>query len=342
MVLIVANPIYDSVFKALMDKLELARGILSALIGMTIVELRLIPQEHVRKHPESGDLFALRLDFCAIVQTADGRRFQVIIELQKAKFGASPLRFRHYMASRYLSVEELVMEGGETRQVALPIISIYLLGYLLDKRLPMAMKVERRYVNAVTGKVIGKAAGDAIPNEFVEQLTHDAYFIQIPKITGKMGSELERVLCIFDQHRVVKDDSHRLEIDEKVVKADPLLTKVFTTLNRLQESAEMEKLMSLEDVYLLEQKQLADEVRDELRLERKKREEEQQRREEEQKLREEEQKRRKESDKRWEEEQMRREEEQKRREEEQKRREAAEKELARLRKQLDEKNDASE
>jgi hypothetical protein len=279
---IIANPIYDSVFKKLMEDVETARGIVSALIGTKVVELQLIPQEHVRMDADSGDLVVFRMDFCATIEAASGKRSQVIVELQKAKLGGNALRFRHYLASRYQTVELREAPLGErTRKtrVCLPIVSVYLLGYLLDAEYPMALSVRRGYFNAVTGEALDPAK----PNDFVEQLTHDAFFIQIPKIEGRTGTEMERVLSVFDQHRAVKGDAHRLEFEEALVQNDPLLARILRTLGRLQENPEMEKLMSLEDVYLLEQQQLAEEAewaRAELLEEKKRREEEQQRREE--------------------------------------------------------------
>ena len=327
--MIVANPIYDVVFKALLENLEIARGFLSALIGMEIIELRLTSQEHVRKDEESGKLRGLRLDFCAVIKTGDGRTIQVIIELQKAKLGTNPMRFRFYLASRYLVSQE-VHEENETRIEPLPIISVYLLGYNLDKALPMAVKVKRTYYNAVTGKEIKRG----VPNGFIENLTHDALFIQIPKIKGKTGTELERVLSVFDQSRKVKGDNHRLEIDPKLAEVDPLLGKMCRALNQLNLDPEMEKLMKLEDIFQLEQLEEAARVRKEmteqLETEQKRRQKEQKRRQKAEKRREEEQKRREEAD-------QRREEEQKRREEADQRREEAEAEIARLRKLLDDK-----
>jgi len=91
----------------------------------------------------------------------------------------------------------------------------------------------------------------------------------------------------------------------------------------------MEKLMRLEDLFLLEQKQAADEVRLELQKERELRKQERRKRKEADRKREE-------ADLMREEEQRRREEEQRRREEEQRRREEAEAEVARLRKLLEE------
>jgi len=50
---------------------------------------------------------ALRLDFCAIIRTADGLHRQVLIELQKSRFSGDILRFRHYLAERYTTLEEI-------------------------------------------------------------------------------------------------------------------------------------------------------------------------------------------------------------------------------------------
>ena len=299
--MILANPIYDVVFKALLENLEIARGFLSALIGMEILEVRLASSEHVRKDQGTGKLLGLRLDFCAVIRTRDGRTIQVIIELQKTKLGTNPMRFRYYLASRYMASEE-VHEEGETRIEPLPIISIYLLGFNLDKVLPMAIKVNRAYTNAVTGKAIKRG----VPNDFIENLTHDSIFVQIPKIKGQMGTEMERVLSVFDQSRKLEGDDHRLEIDEKMAEADPLLGKMCRALNIFHEDPEMEELMKLEDIFLLEQQEEAARVRREM-------------------------------SKQLAKEQKRREKAEKRSKEEQKRREEVEEELARLKKLLDEK-----
>ena len=317
-VLLIANPIYDSVFKALLEDLETARGFVSILIGMKVVQIQLLAQEHAHRDPKTGEMKVFRLDFCATVETACGRRYQVLIELQKANLGGVPLRFRHYVGSRYQSVEEIIIDG-KIHKVALPIITIYLLGYVLDESLPMATRVRRHYVDAVTGDAIEVAT----PQEFIELLTHEALFIQIPKIRASQGSPLERVLAVFDQCRKVQGDAHRLAVDEDLGQVDPVVERMLRTLNRLQESPEMEQIMTLEDLYQLEQEQLAQELeaaRQALRKEQERREEQQLRLEEEQRRREEQQ--------------VRFEEEQRRREEEQRRREAAEEELDRLRKML--------
>jgi hypothetical protein len=292
--LLIANPIYDSVFKVLLGDGETARGFVAALIGMRVVDLRLVAQEHARREAGTGDLKVFRLDFCATVETGTGRRFQVLIELQKANLGGNTLRFRHYLGSRYQTVEEVMIDGSP-RKVSLPIISVFLLGYVLDAKLPMAVSVKRRYADAVSGAEVGQSE----PHEFIEQLTHDALFVQIPMIRGESGTPLERVLAVFDQRRVVPGDVHRLAVEEDLGETDVLLGRMLRILNRLQESPEMEQLMTLEDVYQLEQQQMALELeaaRQALRKDRERLEQEQRRREEEQRRREEEQRRREEAE----------------------------------------------
>jgi len=43
----VANPIYDVVFKYMMDDFRVAKLVLSALLDMEVIELNLMPQEFI-------------------------------------------------------------------------------------------------------------------------------------------------------------------------------------------------------------------------------------------------------------------------------------------------------
>jgi len=45
----VANPIYDTVFKYLMEDTEIARRLLSKIIGEEIIKIEVRPQEHTYK-----------------------------------------------------------------------------------------------------------------------------------------------------------------------------------------------------------------------------------------------------------------------------------------------------
>ena len=331
---LIANPIYDAVFKALLAELELARPFLSVLLGLDIVNLRFASQEvHAKTPVASGAEGAgerrlagtMRLDFCAVIRTADGVHRQVIIELQKSRLSGDILRFRHYLAERYTTLEEVTREDGSIRTEPLPILSVYLMGFEIDPRLPVVTRVERRYVDVVGGGEL--ILPNATRPDWIEGLTHDAWFIQIPRIgaRGTARTPLERLLSVFDQTRQVEGDAHRLDYagGSGKLKGDKLMQKLLRKLHKLQTSPEMERMMSAEDVFELEQRRLHEDLTKEIRRELA----------ESERRREEEQKRREESERR-------REEEQKRREEADQRREEAEREVVRLRKLLEDEGSA--
>ena len=78
----IANPLYDSVFKHLMENQEVASGLISTLLGVEILELTPQPQEITdneitenqvaRLGVDEGWLRVFRIDFSALVRLADG------------------------------------------------------------------------------------------------------------------------------------------------------------------------------------------------------------------------------------------------------------------------------
>jgi hypothetical protein len=336
---LIANPIYDAVFKALLADLDLARQFLSVILGLEIVNLRFTSQEAPAKSPvSSADSPAgvslscgMRLDFCAVIRTGDGQSRQVLIELQKSRFSGDILRFRRYLAERYTTLEEIVHDDGSIRAESLPILCIYLMGFEIDARIPVVTRVERRYVDAVSGGVI--SLPNATRPAWIEGLTHDACFVQIPRIRGggsnepaADGTALERLISVFDQTLQVEGDAHRLDYagGDGKLGSDKLLRRVLRRLHKLQADPEMERIMSAEDAFELEQKRILEDFTKELRVELAESEE----------RREESDRRREESDRRREESDRLREESDRLREESDRHREEAEREIARLRKLL--------
>jgi len=80
----IANPIYDVVFKYLMEDNRIAKLMVSSIIGEEIDELTFLPQEFVRdiegadkanslcKNSTKMGLTVYRLDFSAKIKTVDG------------------------------------------------------------------------------------------------------------------------------------------------------------------------------------------------------------------------------------------------------------------------------
>jgi hypothetical protein len=206
----IANPIYDVVFKYLMNDEKVARLLLSAIIGKEVVSLEFRPTEH---HFPVGELLAvLRMDFMARIVQEDGTQELVILELQKAKMASDIMRFRRYLGEQYSNKENVVREPEDEHpyRKALPILSIYFLGHKLDHTTAPVVRVNRIYIDAATGEEILEK------EEFIESLTHDSIIIQIPYLKGRRRNELEQLLSLFDQSNKT-DDPHFLIINEEEV-----------------------------------------------------------------------------------------------------------------------------
>ena len=77
----IANPIYDSVFKFMMDDERVAKILLSALLKKNVVAVEMKQHEYAGLTKRNISMF--RLDFNAKVRNDDGSENIVLIELQK-------------------------------------------------------------------------------------------------------------------------------------------------------------------------------------------------------------------------------------------------------------------
>ena len=206
----IANPIYDVVFKYLLDDEKVARLLLSALLGKEVLELQFRPTEvhHEAARPDGTQLLVLRMDFAATVRLEDGGRKLVLIEIQKARNAWDVQRFRRYLGSNYASPENVYLDRDGKEQV-LPIVTIYFLGQGLECVDVPVLKVNRLYLDVVTGDEV------RITDPFVEALTHDSIVVQINRLKNRRRNDLERLLAVFDQGRASRSDPHLLDILEE-------------------------------------------------------------------------------------------------------------------------------
>ncbi len=210
--MIIANPIFDTVFKRLMENNRVARFFVETLIDEPVESITLTPQEHTYfKSPqtiaESGLtaeeleniklLSIIRFDFIATIRTAAGYK-KVLIEIQKARNAVDLMRFRTYLAEQYKR-KDIIEEDGKKLEEPLPIITIYLLGFELTETDAVAIRVNRTYCDMIARKELH------LKSEFIECLTHDSYVVQIPRIEGKTRTRLEKMLSVFEQKYFVDD-----------------------------------------------------------------------------------------------------------------------------------------
>lgn len=238
----IANPIYDAVFKYLLDDNDLAKLLLSTILGEEIVELTFSPQEHTTKLDQPRHFTVYRLDFAATIQNTAGDTRKVLIEVQKAKLATDIMRFRRYLGEQYRDDNNVIPTEDGYKQ-ALPLLTIYFLGHGLDHSQAPVIHVKRESRDLATGEPLARQ------ENFIESLTHDSYVIQIPHLRGHRRNAVEELLQIFNQEYVAHNQ-HFLEIDETVIQAPfrPFLRR----LQRAIAEPEVEGAMIIEDDVLTE------------------------------------------------------------------------------------------
>ena len=248
----IANPMYDTVFKYLLEDNTLAKLLIGTIIEEEILNLEFRPQERTSTvdRPNERVLTVYRMDFAARVRNATGEERQVLIELQKAKYPTDILRFRRYLGAQYRdpdNTRSVEMKAGQpkTRWVrqGIPLLTIYFLGHALEHSDAPVIRVRRECTDLASGKPLEKK------ETFIESLTHDSYIIQIPKLHGQRRSDLEEMLQLFDQGRI-HGDRHLLTVDEREIpeRYRPLLRR----LQQAVAEPEIADAMELEDEILEE------------------------------------------------------------------------------------------
>lgn len=235
--MIIANPLYDVVFKYLLEDIEIARELLATILGEDILSVEVKPQEMTSENQMSS-ISILRFDFKAIIKTPTGELKKVLIELQKAKQVLDVMRFRRYLGDNYRKEDDVLNNEGLPEKRPLPIITIYVLGFKLDNIQSAVVKINREYRDVLTQEVI------EVKEEFVELLTHDSYLIQVPRLKVQTKTKLETVLQVFSPAFRTKD---RHQLDFRGDDTVPLVKKMIDRLGRAMASDEMRDKMDFED-----------------------------------------------------------------------------------------------
>ena len=210
---IIANPIYDSVFKYLMEDNRAARILLSALLQKDVREVQMRQTEYTGSNRSKISMF--RLDFSAKVREKDGGEHLIMIELQKTWLETETLRFRQYLGTQYLNEENIPESEENADGFALPMVSIYILGHKVGDLQEPVIYVRRHYLDQESNPIV-----HGVPDPFVESLTHDSIIVQIPYLKGRVRNHLERLLNLFDQDYRLKEDGHLMQFDEDKLKSE--------------------------------------------------------------------------------------------------------------------------
>ncbi|MCL2434773.1 MAG: hypothetical protein FWD09_01380, partial [Lentimicrobiaceae bacterium] len=235
----IANPIYDVVFKYMLEDNKVAKLFLSAIIGENITELGFSAHEHIveiqppPQEKERMPLTVCRLDFSAKIETETGFK-TVIIELQKAKYLSDLMRFRRYMGLHYQNPDNSYDNDPEK---ARQIYCIYFLDYGMDLPKRPVLKVDYKVQDAYTG--------DEFPatGEFVAGLHHRSWIVQIRQLKKRRRNDLEKILSIFDQSNLM--NKYILDVDEDNYPEE--YQQIIRRLRKAMEDPKQRRAMELEE-----------------------------------------------------------------------------------------------
>ena len=237
----VANPIYDCVFKFLMEDERIAKTVLSALLKKEVVSVEMRRNEHPNVTRDKISMF--RIDFAARVREDNGKEHLVLIELQKTWVETETLRFRRYLAAQY-NAEENILKEEPDKGYGIPMIAIYLLGHRIGDIDKAVIYVSRKAMDYDGHEIVN---GEKDP--FINSLTHDSIIVQIPLLHGKVNNKLDRVLSVFDQTRCERSNQQIVSLDMDNYANDADLMYMVHRLGLATMSADVRQEMNDEDEF---------------------------------------------------------------------------------------------
>ena len=221
--MLIANPIYDTIFKFLMDDNESAKIILSTLLNEKILELTATStiQSYLSEEQKDWGYVKLsHLDYSAQILKSDGTKENIHIELQKADLPSDFYRFRLYITEQFKKSHSTTKNENINTITPIKFIPIFILNFEIEN------EVEDLVLQ--TNKIVKGVLKDTIlqkPVSFLNDLMYDLTIVQIPNInkidveTIKNDShkfELYKLFKLFDQNAKAEKDDYKLDIKEEI------------------------------------------------------------------------------------------------------------------------------
>ena len=239
----IANPIYDIVFKYLMEDERIVKTLLSALLKKDVVEAEVRKHEYTNGRRDKISMF--RIDFGAKVREADGSTHLVLIELQKTWLETETLRFRQYLGAQYANPDNMLKDDNPMGY-GIPMVTVYLLGHKVGDIEEPVLYVQHKSYN-----YDGEEVTVGLPDPFVDSLVHDSIIVQIPRLHGNVNNRLEVLLSVFDQTRKDKHNRQVMNIDESEYEDDAEMMHIIHRLLAAAADAKLRQDMNVEDEYFL-------------------------------------------------------------------------------------------
>ena len=237
----IADPIFDSVFKYLMEDERIAKTLISALLKKEVVEVDMRRNEYTNGTRDNISMF--RIDFGARIKEEDGSTKLVLIELQKTWLETETLRFRQYLGAQYANPEN-ILKDCENDGYGIPMIAVYLLGHKVGDIEEPVLYVKHKALD-----YDGNHVTKGIPDPFVDSLTHDSIIVQIPRLRGHVNNRLDKVLSVFDQSLKEKGNHQVLSVDEDKFNGDLEMMHILHRLITAASDSKLRQDMNVEDEF---------------------------------------------------------------------------------------------
>ena len=247
---LIANPIYDTVFKKLMENNRIAKFFISTILKEEVVSVTICPQEFTYKKeknkPTNIGYSIFRLDFMATIKTKQGKYKKILIEVQKSWDESDITRFRNYLGEQYKRKE--IIDGQET---VLPIIVIYILGFNLEGVPYASLRCNHFCTDMQEEDIV------SVKSKFIDCTTHDSYIIQTGRIKdARCRNRLDELLSLFEQNHFVwenteigKEYLHQSE-DEDIQLITSVLQEIIANPKEREEiEKEAEALRIIDDLF---------------------------------------------------------------------------------------------
>ncbi|MCF6242803.1 MAG: hypothetical protein L3J74_15855 [Bacteroidales bacterium] len=261
--IVIPNPIYDVVFKYLMEDTESAKIVISTLINEKIKTLTFEPVSHTESIKDPGsekDIKLFHLDFTAIIEKPDGEEELIMIEIQKANHASDIFRFKRYISANFQKKQEKeiinpVSQIVEKINKPIRLIPIFILNFRIENEInDLLIKTNRIKTGIFKEKTLEKI------NDFIDNLSFDIYVVQLPNISNikkqdyegnEYKTKLYSLLKLFDQQAQNPENKHRLLLVKRIFPG--FLERVINRLKAADaENPELEDQMNAEDEYLAE------------------------------------------------------------------------------------------
>jgi hypothetical protein len=242
---VIANPIYDTVFSKLVKNPQVVEFFLSVLLEREIKDIIILPENSTCKPV----YFSYEADVVVTLVNDKGRHRQFCIEFCKSwDEGDSVIRHSHPHAPH---LKNVVINGITS---VLPKISLHFMGNDIPKTDYPCLACINKGANLMTGEPI-----DISCSEFIETICHDYYIIQAGRVRDTdYTNELSKALSIFEQKYFTLEGSKLLkeyhcqpddDDDDKMKLVIDVLSQIGADFEKRKEIIEEEEKASRASAY---------------------------------------------------------------------------------------------